>query len=247
MRPRSSDRITSPVALPIAMIRAGDSGSGAGSTTNPAPDESLIVQPRESPFRLRATSQSRCEPSGTVAAFTTAADGGVVDHAASAESSEVVLTVAVLPELLEPVQRRSTRASIATRPMARTTRSASRRQLSGERIDHDVHAEPRVVHAVEALVLGMLAPFGAVVLAAVQQCDAIPAHDGLELAMDEVVAPAIQFVAGVRRPIREREERRIDGVALRDIHEWTRGALDFLTDRFVEGAIDIVVVIVHEE
>src|SRR5687767_2920421 len=131
--------------------------------------------------------------------------------------------------------------------MTRSMTSTSARRLSGERIDDDVHAETGVVDTVESLVLGMVAPLRTVVLVAVEHPDAITAHDRLELRVNQVISPAVQLVARVRRPVRELEERRVQLVSSRNRDELSRRAFDLLGDGLVKRAVDVVVVIIDEE
>src|SRR5690606_6770437 len=65
-----------------------------------------------------------------------------------------------------------------------------------QRVDDDVHRELRVVLGQEALVAPVVVPFAAVVLVAVEHAQATVHLDALEVVVDEVVAPAVELVAG---------------------------------------------------
>jgi hypothetical protein len=64
----------------------------------------------------------------------------------------------------------------------------------------------------------------------------------------QIVAPAIQLHAGIRRPI-ELEEARIHGMVVGDLVQSFRpeDTGDLGLERFGEQAIDIVVAVIHEQ
>ena len=91
-----------------------------------------------------------------------------------------------------PQQRRNRRHRDHTeRALARAGAPRSAR----ESIHDDVDAELRVVDREEPLVVRVVAPLGAIVLVAVQHGNAVPAHGGEQVRVDEVVAPPVQLVA----------------------------------------------------
>src|SRR5258707_512995 len=71
----------------------------------------------------------------------------------------------------------ATASSVITTP--RPSHSSPRRRSAREGIHHQVHGELRVVHREEALVVGVVVPLRAVVLAAVQEREPAVALDAL--------------------------------------------------------------------
>src|SRR5436190_3482156 len=80
-------------------------------------------------------------------------------------------------------------------------RSKHRSGSIGQRVQHDVHRELRVVLGEEALVAPVVVPFAAVVLVAVEEPEAAVDLDALEVVVHEVVAPAVQLERGRRRTV----------------------------------------------
>src|SRR5262249_18333572 len=85
------------------------------------------------------------------------------------------------------------------------TRQAVSNPLRGEGLHHDVHGEAPGVDRLEAVVLGMVVPLRAVVLAAVQHADAAVALVREQMLVDEIIAPSVQFVARRRRSVEFKE------------------------------------------
>src|SRR5258708_2854035 len=110
--------------------------------------------------------------------------------------------------------RQNASTSVAS-STARSVSSAARRMSAREGIHDDVDREPGVVHGEEALVLGVVVPLRAVILVAEEQHEPPLVLHTRERLMDEVVAPAVQFVARGRRAVLEHEERAIERMCLR--------------------------------
>ncbi|EEF93703.1 hypothetical protein CATMIT_01664, partial [Catenibacterium mitsuokai DSM 15897] len=116
-----------------------------------------------------------------------------------------------------------------------------------QRIHHDVDPELGVVLGQEALVAPVVVPFAAVVLVAVQQPEAPVDLDAFKVIVDQIVAPAVEFETGRRRPV-EDEEAAVDRMVLRQLLQ-RLGAEDLghlRLERLGEQAVDVVVAIVDE-
>src|SRR6185312_7807725 len=120
--------------------------------------------------------------------------------AGSACASADARTTTVPPPAAPVISRQSANA-ISANDAARSAGSAARIRSPRERIYHDVDAELGVVDGEEPLVVGMVSPLRAVVLAAVEHGDAIAVQHGKQVLVDEVVAPSVQLVRGRRRPV----------------------------------------------
>src|SRR5690606_10646804 len=110
------------------------------------------------------------------------------------------------PSLTPTTRRAATivparRAASAPPRTSPSLRHCCRNRSAGERIHHHIHAEARVVEREEALVVRMVVPLRGVVLAAVQHADAAVALHSLQVLVDEVVAPAVELVAGCGRSV----------------------------------------------
>src|SRR5688500_16980755 len=77
--------------------------------------------------------------------------------------------------------------------IARSTRSNRTLDSAREGIHNDVHAEARVVDRRESLTVRVVVPLRAVVLATVENGDAIALHHRLKVFVHQVVAPAVQL------------------------------------------------------
>src|SRR5690554_254947 len=84
----------------------------------------------------------------------------------------------------------------------------------GQRVDDDVDRELRVVLGQEALVAPVVVPFAAIVLVAVEHPEAAVDPDALEVIVDQVVAPAVELVAGGGRAVGEAEEAVVQRVVV---------------------------------
>src|SRR6185503_6136705 len=117
------------------------------------------------------------------------------------------------------------------------------------RVDDDVDGELRVVLAQEALVAPVVVPLAAVVLVAVEHGDAAAALDRLQVVVDDVVAPPVQLVRGLRRTVLELEEAAIDRVRRRQLRQGVvrERRAHLLFERARVEAVDVVVAIVGEE
>src|SRR5688572_3416625 len=89
----------------------------------------------------------------------------------------------------------------ATTTIPRSTCSSEARNSTRERIHDDVHAKARVVDRREPLAVRMVVPLRAVVLATVENPDAISLHHRLKVLVHQVVTPAIELVTGCRRAV----------------------------------------------
>src|SRR5665213_85705 len=168
-------------------------------------------------------------------------------NAGSSFAADPSVTVS---ELAMPREGDHARMSITMSSARLSTRSAHspiRRALTGEGIHYDVHTEPGVVDRIEALALGMVIPLRAIVLAAVQQSDVPVSHNSLKRLVDEIVTPSVQLLASRRRPIIELEECAIQLVVVGNIDWLTQRQRYLLERRLVKHAIDVVVMIVHED
>src|SRR5688572_33094604 len=167
------------------------------------------------------------------------------DQSASADSMFAERAVTTVSE------RPRSNASQINRPSAaklrpRSTFSTRLLISAREGIYDDVHAEARVVDGREALVVGVIIPLRAVVLVAVENPDSIATHHCLEMLVDQIVAPAVQLVAGRRRSIIELEESIVQGMRVREIDGCRERPCHLLHRRLVKDATDVVVVIVEE-
>lgn len=115
-----------------------------------------------------------------------------------------------------------------------------------EGIHNDVHAEARVIDRGEALVVRVIVPLGTVVLVAVQHRDTVAAHHRLQVLVNEVVPPPVEFMTRRRRPVIELEKRCIQLVRIRKIDRLSETSLHFFERSLVKHAADVVVVIVDE-
>lgn len=118
-----------------------------------------------------------------------------------------------------------------------------------EGVKDDVHSELRIVFRQEAFVSKIVIPFATIILVTIEHADAAVDHDGLEIIMYQVVAPAVEFEGGVGGTFLEMKKAVVDRVVVRDLFEGIgsedRGHLVF------EGAgketVDIVVAVVGED
>src|SRR5512143_3448453 len=145
------------------------------------------------PARCSAPSQSAMYGSGAVgkSACSATAEGKRVHPASRVPMSR---------ELARSTERSPAGTRLAPMSHPSTANAAMRQpsssRLRRERIHDEVHGKPRVVHRHEPLGVRMVVPLRAVVLVAVQHTDAIapPAHDGEQVLVHQVVAPAIELV-----------------------------------------------------
>src|SRR5262245_44465108 len=100
-----------------------------------------------------------------------------------------------------------------------TPASQWRRGLTGHRIHDDIDAELRVVLTLEALVPPVVIPLAAVILVRIQHAEAAVVLDAAQVLVHEIIAPPVELVGGLRRPVRELEERSIERVRPGDLVE----------------------------
>src|SRR6476620_1246854 len=125
----------------------------------------------------------------------------------------------------------TTRSAVSIRP----------RVSAREGIYDQVHAEARVIDGREALVVGVVVPFGAVVLVAEKHLDPAILHHRFQILVDEIVAPAVELVTRCRRTIVELEEAGVNRVGFRKIDGLSERARDFLEGGLAEDSVDVVV------
>src|SRR5690606_13319021 len=135
---------------------------------------------------------------------------------------------------------------------ARSNQTRARGRAPGstrEGIDDDVDGDLRGVLRLPAVpVLRELhVPLGAVVLVAVEHVDPVPVHDPHQVIVHQVVAPAVELVARRRGTVLELEERPVQPVVVRDLHQLPEQLLELLRHRLVEDAVDVVVVVIDED
>src|SRR5437868_12858659 len=150
-------------------------------------------------------------------------------------------------EAFERISERKNISASATITIARNACSTRIRISAREGIDHDVHAKAGVVDSRETLRIRRIVPLGAVILAAVENGNAISLHYRLQVLVHQIVAPAIQLVTRRRRTVGELEERSIDLVIVGEILQRRERAGDLLERGVVKDAADIVVVVVDEQ
>src|SRR5438045_5545169 len=120
-------------------------------------------------------------------------------------------------DAFERISERKNISASATITIARNACSTRIRISAREGIDHDVHAKAGVVDGRETLRIRRIVPLRAVILAAVENSDAISLHHRLQVLVHQIVAPAIQLVTRRRRTVGELEEGAIDLVIVGEI------------------------------
>src|SRR5687767_3228626 len=138
------------------------------------------------------------------------------------------------------------RATSSTMLRTRSPVSIPPRTSAREGIHDDVDAKARIVDSREALVIGVVVPFRAVVLVAVENSDPVAMKHGFQVLVNEVVAPAIQLMTGRRWSFLELEERAVQWMRVREIDRGREAACDFFHRGLVKNSADVVVVVVHE-
>src|SRR5690606_4169045 len=244
--PRASRRTTLALSGAATVTVAPPSGSTRGSMSIAVGSSALPLHCTVVPAALNAASQSRSAPAGGCARSTSTRAGCCrVVQRSSASRSSCDVTCSTAPCVRARIDQTSQPASSAI-TMPRSTPSAVRRiRSAGERIDDQVDAELCRILLERALRLGVEVPLGAVVLVAVQQADTVIHEDRVEMQMEQIVAPSVQLVVRVRRPILEHEEAAVDLVIVRHLLEPAEQPLDLLRRRLVEDARDVMVVVVH--
>src|SRR5687768_5957304 len=81
------------------------------------------------------------------------------------------------------------------------------------RIDDDVYRESSVVVTLEPLVAPVVVPLAAVVLVGIQHADPAAMLDGAKVVVHQVVAPSVQFMRRLRRPVGKLKERSVEFVS----------------------------------
>jgi len=122
----------------------------------------------------------------------------------------------------------------------------------GERvhgIEDDIDAEFGIVFSEEPLVAEIIIPFAAIVFVAIEHSHAAIDSNGLQVVVDEVVAPTVELEAGIGRPFFKVEEAAVEGVVICELLQGLRaeegGHLGF--EGTGEKAIDVVVAVVRED
>src|SRR5690554_2849367 len=160
-------------------------------------------------------------------------------------------TTSAWPTTARPMaSRRRTRCPAMSSMSASVKRSliAGFRGSRCQRVDDDVDRELRVVLGQEALVAPVVVPFAAVVLVAVEHPEATVDLDALEVVVHQVVAPAVELVAGGGRAVGEAEEAVVQRVVVGQLVQRI-GAEDRRHLRLEgpgEQAVDVVVAVVDE-
>src|SRR5687767_10419065 len=100
--------------------------------------------------------------------------------------------------------------TIAWRPAA-TTAGVGPWALR-HRVDDKIDRELRVVLGPEPLVLPVVVPLAAVVLVRVDDAEPAAALDAAQVGVHDVVAPAVELMAGLRRAVGELEKGAVEPV-----------------------------------
>src|SRR3569833_1084391 len=135
----------------------------------------------------------------------------------------------------------SAQANIARPPRACAPRSS-------HRVHDEIHRELGVVSRAEALVLPRVIPLAPIVLIRVDDPHAAVPLDAAQIAVYDVVAPAIQLVRRLRRSI-ELEERVIHAMLVRQLLQCTGSerARHLALERFRVETVHVVIAIVREQ
>src|SRR4051812_42997979 len=119
--------------------------------------------------------------------------------------------------------RRSSGIRRAWKQRWRSSANRESRLDSRHGVDDDVHRELRVVLRAEALVAPVVIPLAAVVLVRVQDAQPALPLDAAQIVVHDVVAPAIELMARLRRSLRKTEKRPIQAMAVRELRHRALG------------------------
>src|SRR5712692_5281735 len=144
---------------------------------------------------------------------------------------------------------RASRAATSDSPSVGVAAVVIRSRPSRRRVHDDVDAELRVVLGEKALVAEIVVPLAPVILVAVEDGEPPVQDHALQVVVYQIVAPAVQLERGVRRSIREGEERSVELVLFGQLDERRRSEQrgDLRLERLREQPVDVVVAVVHED
>ena len=84
-------------------------------------------------------------------------------------------------------------------------------------VEDDIDAEFGIVFGEESLIAEVVIPFAAIIFVAIEYADAAIDGNGLQVIVNEVVAPAVEFEAGIGRAFFEMEEAAVEGMVIWDL------------------------------
>src|SRR5690606_31832771 len=171
--------------------------------------------------------------------------------ALSAPSAVAMLRCAESESMNSSTSRASTASTASERSassIAPRTRLPPRcAESASERMHYHVDCEPRWINRQEALGSRMKVPLAAVILVAVQHGNPVSVHRCQQVLVYQVVAPAVQLVPGCRRAIRKLEKTVVQPMVVWKVSQRPYRTLYLFHRRLVEGSVNVVVVVIHEE
>ncbi|MDB5242415.1 MAG: hypothetical protein JWP57_3040 [Spirosoma sp.] len=120
--------------------------------------------------------------------------------------------------------------------------------LSGKRVGYDVDPKLGIVFGQKAFIPEVVIPFAAVVFVAIENANSTIHHNGFEVVMHEVVAPAVQLERRGRRPFGKFEKAGVEGMVIGNLLQnlWTKRSGHLLLEGFGKQPVDVMIAIIHE-
>src|SRR5688572_7542159 len=116
-------------------------------------------------------------------------------------------------------------------------------------VNDEIDCELRVIACAKALVAPVVIPVPAVILVRIDDTQPASPLDAAQVIVHHVIAPAIQFLAGLRRSLRVTEKRAVQWMAVGDLRQHIgalEGAAHLALERLCEQTVDVVIAIVGE-
>jgi len=121
-------------------------------------------------------------------------------------------------------------------------------QLSGKRIRYNIDPKLGIVFGQKAFIPKVIIPFAAVVFIAVKHADSTIHHDGFEVVMHEVVAPAVQLERRSGRPFGKLKKAGVQGMVIWNLPQglWPERSGHLLLEGFGKQPVDVMIAIINE-